>query len=612
MATRGNSISKFFVWTLLALLVVGLAGFGATGLSGNIQNVGKVGTQSISVNEYARALQNEIDASSQQFGQRLTFQQAQAFGLDQRVLSRLVMEKALDHEAAEIELSVGDNEVAKRLVDIGAFSNISGEFDRETYRFALENAGLSEEEFEEQIRAEAARTLLQASVLAGIPSNDAYVDAVVSFLLEERSFRVMSLDASHLDTPIATATEGELTSFYEERIADYTLPESKRITYTKLTPDMMIDSIDVEDAAVRELYDSRAQDYNRPEKRLVERLPFLDDEAASAALAEITSGAQTFDAIVETRGLALADIDLGDVSLDDLGDAGDPVFAAELGGVVGPLQTDLGPALFRVNAILSAESTPFEEVSRDLRDELALERARRQIESQSMDIDDLLAAGATLEELVSETEMTLGTIDYFAGVDGDIAGYAGFQDEAAQLTEGDFPQVMQLEDGGIFAMRLDEIIDPRPQPLSEVRDAVEAQWLEQTTLEALKEQAALITGASFDLAETASQIQTYENMTRGDFLDDLPPAVLAEVFDLSEADTALIEGIEAVHVVLLDAIEDGQSDTSDAAAIRAQIENQLASSLSQDVFDAYAMQIRQRVGIELDQAALNAVHANFQ
>lgn len=612
MATRGNSISKFFVWTLLALLVVGLAGFGATGLSGNIQNVGKVGTQSISVNEYARALQNEIDASSQQFGQRLTFQQAQAFGLDQRVLSRLVMEKALDHEAAEIELSVGDNEVAKRLVDIGAFSNISGEFDRETYRFALENAGLSEEEFEEQIRAEAARTLLQASVLAGIPSNDAYVDAVVSFLLEERSFRVMTLNASHLDTPIASATEGELTSFYEERIADYTLPESKRITYTKLTPDMLIDSIDVEESAVRELYDSRAQDYNRPEKRLVERLPFLDDAAAAAALADITSGAQTFDAIVETRGLALADIDLGDVSVADLGDAGDPVFAAELGGVVGPLQTDLGPALFRVNAILSAESTPFEEVSRDLRDELALERARRQIESQSMDIDDLLAAGATLEELASETEMTLGTIDYFAGVDGDIAGYAGFQDEAAQLTEGDFPQVMQLEDGGIFAMRLDEIIDPRPQPLAEVRDAVEAQWLEQTTLDALKEQAALITGASFDLAETASQIQTFENMTRGDFLDDLPPAVLAEAFDLSEADTALIEGIDAVHVVLLDAIEDGQSDTSDAAAIRAQIENQLASSLSQDVFDAYAMQIRQRVGIELDQAALNAVHANFQ
>ncbi len=171
---------------------------------------------------------------------------------------------------------------------------------------------------------------------------------------------------------------------------------------------------------------------------------------------------------------------------------------------------------------------------------------------------------------------------------------------------------MQLEDGGIFAMRLDEIIDPRPQPLSEVRDAVEAQWLEQTTLDVLKEQAAQITGASFDLAETASQIQTFENMTRGDFLDDLPPAVLAEVFDLSESDKALIEGIDAVHVVLLDAIEDGQSDTSDAAAIRAQIENQLASSLSQDVFDAYAMQIRQRVGIELDQAALNAVHANFQ
>lgn len=611
MATRGNSVSKFFVWALLALLVVGLAGFGATGLSGNIQKVGKVGNQEITVNEYARALQNELDASQQQFGQRLSFQQAQAFGLDQRVLARLIMEKALDHEAEMIELSVGDAEVRKRLLDIGAFQGIDGSFDRETYRFALQNVGLKEAEFEEQLRTEAARTLLQASVLAGIPSNDAYVDTIMNFLLQERSFRVITLNQSTLETPIDAPTETELLSFYEENIGDYTLPESKRITYAQLTPDMMIDQIDVEEAAVQDLYAARGADYNRPEKRIVERLPFLNTTEAQAAADTISSGASSFDTAVTDRGLTLADIDLGDVARSDLGGAADAVFAANLGDVVGPLDTDLGPALFRVSAVLAAETTPFEEVANDLRDELALERARRQIESQGLAIDDLLAAGATLEELVDEAGMRLATLDYYDGVQNDIAGYAAFQSAAAALSEDDFPQVMQLDDGGIFAMRLDEIIAPRAQALTDIRDELETAWRASTTMDALREQAQSII-TSNDYETYLDQTKPFENMTRGDFLSDLPPAVLGAVFELDVNGAQNVDGIESVYVVILDAIDAGKTDTSDANAMRMQVENQLGSSLSQDVFDAYATQIRQRVGIELDQAALNAVHANFQ
>ena len=43
MALRGTSISKGFVWVILALLIVGLAGFGASNLSGTVRSVGAVG-----------------------------------------------------------------------------------------------------------------------------------------------------------------------------------------------------------------------------------------------------------------------------------------------------------------------------------------------------------------------------------------------------------------------------------------------------------------------------------------------------------------------------------------------------------------------------------------
>ena len=58
----GKSISKTFVWVLLGLLFVGLAGFGATNLSGTIRTVGFAGNQTIGVDQFAREFQQELRA----------------------------------------------------------------------------------------------------------------------------------------------------------------------------------------------------------------------------------------------------------------------------------------------------------------------------------------------------------------------------------------------------------------------------------------------------------------------------------------------------------------------------------------------------------------------
>ena len=88
MALRGTSISKGFVWVILALLIVGLAGFGATNLSGTVRSVGAVGDKQIDVQRYVRALQEEMRRVQQQVGQPISFQQAEAFGIDQQVLQQ--------------------------------------------------------------------------------------------------------------------------------------------------------------------------------------------------------------------------------------------------------------------------------------------------------------------------------------------------------------------------------------------------------------------------------------------------------------------------------------------------------------------------------------------
>lgn len=612
---KGNSISKTLVWILMGLLFVGLAGFGATNLSGTVRTVGSVGEVQISVDDYARALQQEIRSVQAETGQTLTFAQAQALGLPQRVLSGLITSAAIDNEAASLGVSVGDETVAAELMRIPAFQGPGGRFDRETYRFALDNAGLREAEFEEDLRRETARSLLQAAVVSGNRMPDTYAGTLLDFIGETRSFTWAVLDESHLDQDIAAPTEDDLTTFHAENIDRYTLPEARDITYVWLTPEMLLDQVEVDEATLRKAFEEQTDRFNQPERRLVERLILPDSAAAEAARARIDSGETTFEDEVAARGLDLADIDMGDVTARDLGAAAEEIFAAEVNTVIGPLPSDLGPALYRVNGILPAQETSFEEAQPILRDELAQDRARRVIDAQITDIDDLLAGGATLEDLAKETDMVLGQIDWTTDSDEDIAGYDAFRDAAAAAAEDDYPEIGELGDGGIFALRLNAIRPPRPQTLDEVRGEVARHWRTaqvETQLLAKAEQMAgeIGEGKTFEALGLTPRVQT--GQTRSGFLPGLPGDTLQRVFALDRPGTLALAHSGGAVILRLDAINAPDLEAEDNKVILTALDSQVTSTLSNDLFQALARDIQSRAGITIDQQALNAVHANFQ
>jgi peptidyl-prolyl cis-trans isomerase D len=608
MASNSKPMTRIFSWILLGFLFLGLAGFGAANLGGSVQSIGAVGDRDIPVTTYARALQNELRATEAQFGQQLSMQQAQAFGITNRVLSRVVIETALDSEAERIALSVDDAAVAKDLNNIQAFKGPDGQFSRENYRFSLKNAGYSETEFEESVRTESARTILQAAIIAGNAMPSTAIDTLLDYVTETRNITLTTLTADDLTQTIADPDLAALETYYKDNIATYTLPERKQITYAILTPDMVLDQIDISDDALRAAYDARRDEFNQPERRLVERLVFLDADQAHATLAEIDAGTTDFETVVADRGLALADIDIGDVTMSELGEASAGVFAANLDQVVGPFDTDLGPALFRVNGILVADVVTFDEARDQLFDELATESARRMIDAKSTEIDDAMAAGATLEDLQKEFGMRVDVLMYHDGTDAEVAGYPNFRAVASAVQDGDFPTVEPLNDGGIFSVRLDGIEPPAPMPLDEVMDQVSADWRTAQTRAALEAFAndAIASGA------VAGSSTSLHDLKRTDVGAVATAEILAAAFKQSVGDkTVLMQNDNAV-IVQLDAINKGDRDSDDTKALRANIEQQFGASLADDLFNVFATQIQQSAGISLNQQAINAVHANFQ
>ena len=608
--------SRIFVWAMLAMIIVGLIGFGSTNLSGNIRSIGSVGDQEISVNTYARSLQQEIAAAEAQVGRSISFAEAQAFGIDARTQAQVITVALLDAEMSRLGVSVGDEILREQLLQIQAFQGLNGQFDREAYSFALQNAGLSESEFEEQLRNEISRTLLQSAILGGTTANDTFAKAMVGFLRETRDLTWSELTFDDLETTVAAPDEAALKSYYDENIADYTQPETRRITYVWLTPDMIVDTVEIDEQALRDSYARRADEFNTPERRLVERLSFPDMSSAQEAVSRLANGEASFEELVAERGLELIDIDLGDVTREELGQSGDAVFADATLGVVGPLQTSLGPVVYRVNAILSAQTTEFEDALPLLRDELAYDRARRVIDTLMSDVDDMLAAGATLEDVANDTEMQLGSIGYHAAISDAIAGYADFRTAASQVTTDDFPEVATLDDGGIFALRLDAIEEEQPESFDAVREAVSEDLLRSLQIEQLEKQAheridAISSGASFAELGMTANVETA--LTRNSQISGAPAILALNAFELANAgDLGSLNTGTSVIIYRLDAVVAPDLTSDESTSLTNVVTRQIEAELEQEIFEAFANAVRARTEIEIKDQALNAVHANFQ
>ena len=602
-------------WILLGFILLGLGGWGVRSFSGpgggTIGSVGKVG---IGANDYARALRSEMENVQAQTGQPVNAAAARAMGLMPAVQQRLITAAALEAEAQDIGLSVGDERVAKQIAAAPGFGGPGG-FDRARYQETLRRQGLTADRFEHDVRMDEARLIQQRAVAGSTVAPAGAAAETTRWLTQTRDLGWAEITPAALPAPVAAPDEAALKAWHQANAARFTAPETRRIRYAWLTPDMLEGKVQLDEAALRAAYDQRKAEFQQPERRMVDRLVYPDMASAEAAKARLDKGEASFDTLVAERGLDRASIDLGEVSEAALGAAGAAVFAPQQNGVVGPVQTDLGPALFSVNAILDPVNVSFEEARDDLRGEAAADKARRDIEEQSGAISDLLAGGATLDDLAKETPMQVGTIDWQAATTpaaGSIATYPAFRSAAAALKQGDYPVLTPLDDGGIFAAVLEGVTPPALIPFEQVKDKVLADWTAAETqrrMLELAEQQRLAAASGTPVPG----MQTAAALGRDGAIDNVPAEVVARGFALAEAgDSAVVDADGRVFVVTLEAVHDADPKAPQVQEVATAVQKRLSQTLAEDYFDYYARALIAGHGLKLDQSAIAGIEARVQ
>ena len=608
MTKSKTSVSKIFVWILLGFLFVGLIGFGTGNLSGNIKTIGKIGETEITVNQYVRALQTEMRNTSQQFGQQLTLQQLQAFGIQQQVLARLVTDKLLENEASKLSLSVDDKTVRDNIVSLNVFKGPDGNFNQAAYNFALENAGYTSTEFEEEIRAETARNILSQSILSGNMTNKLQAELLASFLLEERSFNIQILKPGNISFSVKDPSDEQLESFLEINVDDYTVPESKAITYAVLQPEMLIDIVESDDSILEKIYDEKKQEYNKPEQRTVERLSFLNMDEANSVMAEVTKSLTDFDKLLSDRNLSDEDVLYGTFTEEQLLEGKKQVFAGNVGEVVGPVETDLGPVIFRIREIIPAKTTSFEEVKPELDKEYKLSEAIKLIDERIEDSQNLLAAGGTLEELNKEIGFSVENILFNSEANIPILENKIFFDTAQTAKVNDFPEIKELSNGGLFALRVDQTVDARQKDIDEVRTELTTAWQKQELQNKLDE----VAEDMLIKHQYKGKILNFNKITRDKVLPELPENIVEEAFNLSTGEGTVISGDEESFILRLKNVSNADLSSDTAKLLVSQLKNQISNSLSADLFESFANMARVNSKLDLNEQAVNAVHSSFQ
>lgn len=605
-----KSMSKVFVWILLGMVIVGLGGFGLGNFGSVATSLGTLGDRDILIDDYVQALNDQTATFSRNTGMTVDFAMLESFGLDEQVLEEVINRTALDLGAEEMGLGISDEGLVKILQDVPAFQDSDGSFDKERYFYRLENAGITAAEFEDDLRGDQIRALLFTYLAQSNLAQEAMAQTATAFAKHTRKVRFSRFTLADLDTPPAGPTQAQLQTYFDENGGDFLTEEVKRLTVLWLTPEDIADPTAVEREVVENLYQSNFDVYNQPEKRFIEQLIYPSEAEAQAALGAVQSGEKSFDDLIADRGLSASDVELGPKAKADLpAQVAEAVFAAEVDTVVGPIPSEVGrPALYLVSAVQEALAQTVDDVYDELALDIARDRARRALDARQNEWSDQLFGGARLEEISPDHILTVA---YDGDYDGQLAGYDEFHQAAQAIGEGDFPEILRLEDDSILALRLEEIIAPKPKSFDEVRGDIAEILRVRTRKEAMNEYGQAL-AASLLQPVTAQGRVVERDLTRGEFYGTFPQGFVIGVFeaDLKTPDVA-VENEEGYAFVVLGATAADATNAENATTLERQ-RAQIEATLQKDMVNAFAYALREDYGYRLDQSVLDAVHTQMR
>ncbi len=617
-----NWIGRTFMAVLMGFIILSFAiwGIGDIFRGFTSSTVATIGTQTITAEQLRFAYQTQLQRLQQQYRRAITNEQARAFGLDRQILTRLVAEASLDQRATAMGLAMSTEDLAESVRKDPAFAGLTGKFDVQRFNDALRDAGLSEQAFIREQRKVYLRRQIAESLTGGMSTPKATLAAVHRYRFETRAIDYIVLPDSALEA-IAPAAQDVLQKFYEDRKGAFRTAEYRKFVTLAITPEGIADPSKVSDDDAKARYERvKGEKFGTAEKRQIQQIVFANEEEAKAASDKIKAGA-SFQSIAQERKLSDADISLGTVARSEIADSGvaQTAFSLAAGAVSEPIKGQFGFILVQVVSIQPESVKTFADVSAQLKSELALERAKGQVQILRDKIEDERTSGKTLSEAAQSAGLQVRSIEGITAVgldkDGNLVSDLAERDALLKAVfasdVGVDNDTINGSTGGVVWFEVAGIEQARQLSFDEAKADVERNWKDEDIARRLSEKAETLVekvkaGNSMeDLAkETGLELKNAGSVQRLG-AEGLPQGVIARVFALPQGGigSAAGEGFSRIIFKITDSQippVDFDSDTIKGAA------EQILAAMNEDILAQYVTKLQADQGVRINDAAVQA------
>lgn len=471
--------------------------------------------------------------------------------LQQAAFDAVIRQYVLRHYLEERGYRVSDQAVERSIREVPAFQE-EGRFSMERYRNLLAAQGYTPARFEYEQR----RSLEMQQLSAALADTAFVTLGELRRLIEiedEKRETAYALFAAEDFADEVSVTEEEISAWYEDRPERFRTEESADFRYIEINRENAAADIELSDGELEEYYASVAELYRRPEERRARHILITAEEDEEAAETLATSLKARVDAGEPFRDLARqyskdtgSAGEGGDLGWVTRGQLAEPVeeaiFAMGEGEVRGPVESEFGFHVIRLDEIREAQTPPLEEVRAEVEAQYRSENSGEAFLRKSNELADLLFEDPDLELAAGQLEVELRTVEGYTRQ----SGQAGAALEAhPALTEavldrgesavGEVSDLIELGDGRVLVL---EVTDYRPaarRPLEEVRDEVRAALVAERARELARAAGeALLAevrgGAALDQQAEAAGAEFHAARELGRDDAEAPPALVRAVF----------------------------------------------------------------------------------
>ena len=590
----------------------------------------KVNGTEISSNEVRQTYQQQLAQIERQSSGPLD--DAMRNEIKRRVLDEYVNSEALVTRADDLGYRVSDSELLAEMSKIPAFQ-VDGKFDQAHALAVLNAQGRSVSEIEGLFRRDVKLRQLDMALSASSFATPTEMKEYRALTRQQRELAWLTLSAAKY-AEHANPDDAAVKAYYDAHKSDYMTPETVNLRYVELSLAQLESKVSVDDAQLKAFYEEQKTKtpdrFLQAEQRRVRHILLSvndpKEDAAVKAKAESllkrAKAGEDFSKLAQEfsqdPGSAAQGGDLGwSERKIFVGPFGDAAFSMKVDEIQGPVKTQFGYHILKLDGIQPPAVKSFDASKAELEAEYRRNEAERLFNNAQDQLADAALQNATDIELVAKKAgLTVQDIANFSRSEGGGAlGNVPAVIDAAfsqDVLDGRLSPIVEVEKGRGVVLRATDHKVPQQKPLEAVRTEVVAAWKKQRGVELAAAAAAdaakrLNAGESWDAVAKSLGVsaQAPKFVARSD--QDVPIEIRTTAFrapkpaQKSIYENVSLAGGDAAVLAFSAVREDPDPAKSNDADIRQQYAAQIASSEAQ----SYAAAARADAKVTLNPKAMD-------